>query len=119
MDIFTIIAFVLGVVIVGAFFLIKNYKLINLDKTASQVIGILNKALVNYSDVIKAYDAENKTDYYESLSKMMKKISDMEADTEITPLEFALNVVEMYEDISAILKNANLYDKVVTVEIKL
>lgn len=119
MDLITIIAFILGVAIVGAFFIVKNYKLINVDKTASQVIGILNKALANYSDAIKEYDKENGTSYFESLTNMMKKINEMEADTEITPLEFALNVVEMYEEISAILQNVNLLDKVIVVEIKL
>ena len=118
MDIYTVVAFVVGVIIVTAFFLIKDKKLIDADKAASQIIAILGAVLDKYGDVVKAYDKENGTDYFETVTKMLADVRAMEADDQITPVEFALNVIAMYEDLKAILENVNLYDKVVTTEIK-
>ena len=118
MDLHTILAFALGVIIVAAFFIIKDKKLIKADKVASQIIAILGVVMDNYGEFIKAYDKENGTVYYEDLARMLADIRAMEADDTITPVEFALNVIKMYEDIKKILENLNLYDKVVTFEIK-
>ena len=118
MDIYTILAFIVGLVIPTAFFFIKNKKLIDADKAASQIIAILRAVLERYSTVIKAYDKENGTDYFNTLTKMLADIEAMEADDTITPVEFALSVIEIYEDMKKILENVNLYDKVVEVEVK-
>lgn len=118
MDLHTILAFALGVIIVAAFFIIKDKKLIKADKVASQIIAILGVVMDNYGEFIKTYDKENGTTYYEDLAGMLADIRAMEADDTITPVEFALNVIKMYEDIKKILENLNLYDKVVTFEIK-
>lgn len=117
MDYITIIAFVLGVAIVGAFFIIKDYKLIKADKIASQIIAVVQSVLAKYADEIKAYDKMNGTTYFEDLTKIMKRIEDLEADDTITPVEFALAVIELYEDITAILENVNLKDKVLVKDI--
>lgn len=114
MDYYTILAFVIGVVIVGAIAIIKNYRLTKADKTASKIVTIIRKALDEHSKEIKAYDKENGTKYYQSLSDSLKEVEAMVADDNISPLEFALNVVAMYEDIQSILENVNIYDKVVT-----
>lgn len=118
MDIYTILAFALGVIIVAAFFIIKDKKLIEADKVASQIIAVLGAVMDNYGEFIKMYDKENGTTYYEDLAGMLADIRAMEADDTITPVEFALNVIKMYEDIKKILENVNIYDKVVTTEIK-
>ena len=118
MDGYTILAFAVGFIIPTLFFIIKNKKLIDADKAASQIIAILDAVLNRYSDVIKAYDKENGTDYFDTLSKMLADIRKMEADDTITPVEFALSVIEIYEDMKKILENVNLYDKVVEVEVK-
>ena len=54
----------------------------------------------------------------EASRQMLADIRAMEADDTITPVEFALNVIEIYEDMKKILENVNLYDKVVEVEVK-
>jgi uncharacterized membrane-anchored protein YhcB (DUF1043 family) len=71
MDIYTIIAFVIGVAIVGAFAMIKNQKLIETDKAASRAVTLLRIALEKYSKDIKAYDRQNGTSYYKGLSDIM------------------------------------------------
>ena len=118
MDLTTILAFALGVIIVAVFFIIKDKKLIKADKVASQIIAALGATMDNYGDFIKNYDKENGTTYYEDLAGMLADIRAMEADDTITPVEFALNVIKMYEDFKNILENVNLFDKVVTIEIK-
>lgn len=118
MDAITIVAFVIGIVIAGIIFYIKDQKLIKADQMASMVIAYLRKALTTYGDAIKEYDKENGTTYFATLSKTLEDITLMEEDETITPLEFAVNVVKLYDDIQNILKNVNLYDKIVTVEIE-
>jgi len=118
MDGYTILAFAVGFIIPTIFFIIKNKKLIDADKAASQIIAVLSAVLNRYSEAIKAYDKENGTNYFDTLTKMLADIRAMEADDTLTPVQFALSVIEIYEDMKKILENVNLYDKVVDTEIK-
>ena len=54
MDGYTILAFAVGFIIPTIFFIIKNKKLIDADKAASQIIAVLSAVLNRYSEAIKA-----------------------------------------------------------------
>ena len=113
MDYVTIIAFIVGALVVGGIYVIKKYKLENADRIASKTVAILQLTLSKYSKEIKEYDKENGTKYFQTLYDSLKEVEKMLADPEIGPFEFAIEVGLMSEKIMAILENVNLYDKVV------
>lgn len=111
MDTTTYLAFVLGVIIVLAFFTLKNGNFKKMDRNASALIKVVHAAIEKYADPIQAYDKENGTNYYDTLIKISEDIQKMEEDEEMTSVEFVANVLTISNDIKDILEKTNLIDK--------
>lgn len=111
MDTTTYLAFILGVIIVLAFFTLKNGNFKKMDRNASALIKVVHAAIEKYADPIQAYDKENGTNYYDTLIKISEDIQKMEEDEEMTSVEFVANVLTISNDIKDILEKTNLIDK--------
>lgn len=112
MDVESIIAFAIGVVIVLAVAVIKYKGIVDADATASRIIKIVKTSLNKYSAVIKAYDKANGTDYYTAVTNAVATLDELVSNEDYTPIQYAKKVFEIYDDIKEILDQTGVLPQV-------